>query len=61
MEPCSLGNILQDALCHKTTYSRKAEINDFKCLSADEQSLLLWRVQVKDQAEAVKTKCLHHQ
>jgi len=28
MEPCSLGNILQDALCRKTTYSRKAEIND---------------------------------
>jgi len=33
MEPCSPGNILQDELHHKTTYSRKAEINDFKFLS----------------------------
>ena len=27
MNSCSLGNILKDNLCHKTTYSRKIELN----------------------------------
>ena len=60
MNPCSLGKILKDGLCHKTTLSRKIALNDFKGLSEEEQTLVLWRAQIKDKAGLMESICLHH-
>ena len=60
MNCCCVGSILGDNSCPKTTYSRKVELNDFEILLEEEQDLVLWRAELKDKADSIKSICLHH-